>query len=106
MSKSLIVTTEENPGQTTGSFLVKISQALAQEIDLITAKRRVKVETLINEILEQYVTRQSLSKKPSGAAFLLSLAGKFSSGASDTSQSVCTVVTDFVLKRQPCRTNS
>ena len=101
MSKSLIVTTEGNLGQTKGSFLIKISQALAQEIDLIAAKRQVKAETLINEILEQYVTRQSLSKKPSEAAFLLSLAGMFSSGASDTSKSVHTIVTDFVLKRQP-----
>jgi len=100
MSESLIVTSKGNSGQARSSFPIKINQTLAQEIDLIATKRQVKAEALVNEILEQYVTRQSLSKKPSGVAFLLSLAGMFSSGASDTSESVHSIVTDFILKQQ------
>ncbi len=99
MSESLIVTTKGS-SERKGSFPVKINQALAQEIDLIAAKRQVKVEALINEILEQYIARRSLSKEQDGAAFLLSLAGMFSSGASDTSESVHSIVTDFILKQQ------
>ena len=100
MSESLIVTTKGSSGRAKGSFPVKINQALAQEIDLVAAKRQVKVETLINEILEQYIVRRSFSKGQDGAAFLLSLAGMFSSGASDTSESVHSIVTDFILKQQ------
>jgi hypothetical protein len=98
MSESLVITTEGEFGR--GSYPVKISQTVANKIDIIATERQVKVETLINEILEQYVTGQSPSKKQGGAAFLLSLAGMFSSGLGDTSASVRTVVADFITKKQ------
>ena len=79
MSESLVVNTKGNPGQTEGSFPVRISQAVAQEIDSIATKRQTKVEVLINEILERYIVNQSLAKRRNGTAFLLSLAGMFNS---------------------------
>jgi hypothetical protein len=57
------------------------------------------VEILINEILEQYIASQPFVKKPSGAAFLLSLAGMFNSGASSASENVRAIVTDFILEK-------
>ncbi|MBC8448902.1 MAG: hypothetical protein H8D78_14245 [Chloroflexi bacterium] len=98
MSKSLVV--KRSLGQTEDPFPVRISQDVAQSIDSIATKRQVKVESLINEILAQYIARQSFAKKQSGAAFLLSLAGMFNSGTSNTSENVHAIVTDFVLKKQ------
>jgi len=98
MSKSLVV--EGSPGQPEGSFPVRISQDVAQGIDSIATKRQVKVGSLINEILAQYIASQSFARKQSGAAFLLSLAGMFNSGVSSTSENVHAMVTDFVLKKE------
>ncbi len=100
MSESLVVNTKGNLGQTEGSFPVRISQAVAQEIDSIATKRQVKVEVLINEILERYIVNQFLAKRRNGTAFLLSLAGMFNSGASSASENVRAIVTDFILNQQ------
>jgi len=100
MSESLVVTTKRNPGQTEGSFPVRIGQAVAQEIDSIATKRQIKVEVLINEILERYIINQSLAKKRNGTTFLLSLAGMFNSGVSSASENVRAIVTDFILNQQ------
>ncbi len=79
MSKSLVVTK--------GSLesTIKLNPAVAQEIDSIAAERQVEVETLVNEILEQYVASQSVAKEQGGVAFLLSIAGMFDSGAGSAS---------------------
>jgi protein involved in polysaccharide export with SLBB domain len=98
MSNSLATAAAESPGQTQDSFSVQISQDIAQEIGRIAARRKVEVDVLVNEILEQYVAGQA--KRPGRAAFLLSLAGMFSSEASDTSENVDTIVTDLILKKQ------
>ena len=100
MSESLVVTTKGDLGQTEGSFPVRISQAVAQEIDSIATKRQIKVETLVNEILERYIVSQSLAKRRNGTAFLLSLAGMFNSGVSSASENVRAIVTDFILSQQ------
>lgn len=100
MSESLIVTTKGNIGQPEGPFPVRISQAVAQEIDSIATKRQIKVEVLINEILERYIVSQSPAKRQNGTAFLLSLAGTFNSGVSSASENVRAIVTDFILNQQ------
>jgi len=101
MSKSLLVpTTRGSSGQTDGPFPIKISQATAQAMDSIAAKRQVRVEVLVNEALEQVIANQSFAKKQSGAAFLLSLAGMFDSGDSNVSENVQPIVADFLLKKQ------
>ncbi|MCD4738560.1 MAG: hypothetical protein K8R89_04800 [Anaerolineae bacterium] len=99
MSKSLVVTTKGNLGQIESSFPISINQTIAQRIDSIATKRQMKVEILINEILEQYIASQHIVKKQSGAAFLLSLAGMFNSGASSVSENVHAIVTDFILNK-------
>ena len=99
MSKSLVVTTKRNRGQTGSSFPVRINQAVAQEIDSIATKQQMKVEVLVNEILEQYIASQHFVKKQSGAAFLLSLAGMFNSGANSVSENVHAIVTDLILNK-------
>ena len=99
MSNSRVVTNKENLGQTENSFPIRINQAVAQEIDSIAAKQQTKAEILINEILEQYITNQRFAKKQNGAAFLLSLAGMFNSGASNISENVHDIVSDFVLNK-------
>jgi predicted transcriptional regulator len=103
MSKTPAVTTQSSPRQMEASFPVRIDQAVAQEIDAIATKRQIKVETLINEILEQYVADHVADhvaiKKQSGAAFLLSLAGMFNSGERDTSENVHAIVADFILEK-------
>ena len=99
MSKSLVVTTRGDLGQLESSFPISINQAVAQGIDSIATKRQMKVEILINEILEQYIASQHIVKKQSGAAFLLSLAGMFDSGASSVSENVRAIVTDFILNK-------
>lgn len=95
-----VVVTTESFGRQGSFFPVKISQDIAQDIVSIAAKRQVRMENLVHEIFEQYIARQSWTKKQSGAAFLLSLAGMFDSGTSDTSENVQTIVTDFILKKQ------
>ncbi len=82
MSKSLVAT-KGSLGPT-----IRINPAVAQEIDSIAAERQVKMEILVNEILERYVASQSVAKKRGGAAFLLSLAGMFDSGAGSASDGV------------------
>lgn len=99
MSKSLVVTTKGNLGQTGGSFSVRINQAVAQEIDSIAMKQQMQVEVLVNEILEQYIASQHFVKKQSGVAFLLSLAGIFNSGANSISENVHAIVNDFILNK-------
>ena len=98
MSKMLIVSTEGDAEQTQEVFSVKINPDLAQEITLM-AVQSVKVETLITEMLEQYVANRPLTTKSGGAAFLLSLAGMFNSGANRASENVRAVVTDFILRK-------
>ena len=100
MSEPLVVTTKGNLGQTEGSSPVRISQAVAQEIDSIATKRQVKVEVLINEILERYIVNQFLAKRRNGTDFLLSLAGMFNSGVSSASENVRAIVTDFILNQR------
>jgi hypothetical protein len=100
MSEPLVVTTKGNLGQTEGSSPVRISQAVAQEIDSIATKRQVKVGVLINEILERYIVNQFLAKRRNGTAFLLSLAGMFNSGVSSASENVRAIVTDFILNQR------
>jgi hypothetical protein len=91
MSKSLVVT-KGTLGPT-----VRINPAVAEEIDSIAAERQVKMEILVNEILERYVASQSVTKKQDGVAFLLSIARMFDSGASNASENVRAIVTDFLL---------
>ena len=93
MSKPLVAT-KGSLGPT-----VRINPAVAQEIDSIAAERQVKVEILVNEILERYVASQPAAKKQSGAAFLLSIAGMFDSGASNASENVRPIVADFLLEK-------
>ena len=93
MSKSLVAT-RGNLGS-----IVKINPAVAQEIDSIAAERQVKVEILVNEILERYVASQSVAKGQGGVAFLLSIAGMFDSGASNASENVRPIVADFLLEK-------
>jgi hypothetical protein len=76
-----------------------MSQVTAQAMDSIAAKRQVRVEVLVSEALEQVIASQSFTKKQSGAAFLLSLAGMFNSGDSDVSENVQPIVADFLLKK-------
>ena len=79
MSKSLVAT-KGSLGLT-----VRINSTIAQKINSIAAERQVEMETLVNEILEQYVASQSVAKEQGGAAFLLSIAGMFDSGAENAS---------------------
>lgn len=85
---------------TTNNIPIRINQAIAQGIDAIATRRQMKVEILINEILKQYVVNQPSAKKQDGATFLLSLAGMFNSGTSNTSENVHSIVADFILKEK------
>lgn len=96
MSREFVITTKENSEPLTHPFPVRISQMAAQRLNAIATARQVKVGVLINEILEQYIAEQCPITQQSGAEFLLSLAGMFSSGESDTSENVHPIVTDFI----------
>ncbi|MCK4590110.1 MAG: hypothetical protein KAT86_00045 [Candidatus Latescibacteria bacterium] len=58
------------------------------------------MEVLVSEALEQVIACQPFTKKQSGAAFLLSLAGMFDSGVGNVSENVQPIVADFLLKKQ------
>jgi hypothetical protein len=53
----------------------------------------------VNEILQHYVAEQSITPESSEATFLLSLAGMFQSGVTDTSKNSHSIVKDFILKK-------
>jgi len=97
MSQSTASATNNNLAYTESDLFIKINQTVAQKIDSIATQRQVKMEILINEILEQYIAHQHLPAPQTGATFLLSLAGMFSAETSDTSENVHAMVTDFIL---------
>ncbi|NOX64078.1 MAG: hypothetical protein GXP42_19400 [Chloroflexi bacterium] len=96
MSKPSAVTTEifekKNPS-------VKLDQAIAREIGSIAAKQNVRPETLVNEILQQYILRHYSGEEQRGSEFLLSLAGMFDTEANAVSENVETIVTNFISSK-------
>ena len=78
---------------------INIRNETAQKIALFAAKRQLKPEELVNEILEQYILSHSLAQEKSGTAFLLSIAGMFDSGPNDTSERVQAVVAGSILQK-------
>ncbi len=99
MSQSATIMTDANFKRDKSPFPVKINTEIAQEIDSIATRQQMRVEVLINEVLSQFVLSQSDTTKQSGAAFLLSIAGVFDSGTTDTSENVRDIVRDFILQK-------
>jgi len=100
MSKSSVVTSQGSLRQENDSVSVLISQDIVLQLTSIAVSRQIEVNSLVNQILEQYITSQSLSRQEqSGVGFLLSIAGMFNSGTNDTSENVNAIVTDFVLQK-------
>ena len=85
--------------QTNGELLVTVRQDIAQHIYEMAVQRHVPIDALVNDILQQYVTNQTDAPENGGGAFLLSMAGMFNSGISDTSENVRAVVMDFVKRK-------
>jgi hypothetical protein len=79
--------------------IFNVRDDMAREIAFLAAKRKMSPEALVNEILEQYVIRQSLTQEQSGPAFLLSIAGMFDSGPNETSERVQAVVAASIIEK-------
>lgn len=85
---------------------VSINRDIARKIAAIAARRQVKVETVVNEILQSYLTGQPPVQKQRDTEFLLSIAGMFDSGINDTSERVPAVITDQLLKKHKLKNSN
>jgi hypothetical protein len=85
--------------------IINIRDDLAKKIATIANERQIKVEALVNEILERYLVTQSVVNTQSGPEFLLSIAGCFDSGTQDTSDQVQEIVADFILRKHQVATD-
>lgn len=90
-----IFTTQPKKKKKTGGFSVKIRQDLAQTIHELASQRQVEAESLVNDILEEHLTTQTISD----TEYLFLMGGMFRSEPSDTSEHVSEIVTDYLLKK-------
>ena len=68
---------------------------MAQTIYELAAQRQVEAADLVNEILEEHLTTQTISD----TEYLFAMGGMIRSGASDVSEHTGEVVTDYLLKK-------
>ena len=78
-----------------GGFSVKIRPDLAQTIRELAVQRQVEATALVNDILEEHLTTQSVSD----TEYLFSMGGMFRSEPSDTSEHVSEIVADYLVKK-------
>jgi len=74
---------------------INLQQDTLQKMILLATERRIELDALVNEILEQYLTTQPIVKHKNDPAFLLSMAGMFESDVSNSSEIVNKIVADF-----------
>jgi len=80
---------------------------IANQIRRIAKARDTEAESLVNDILRDYVARKGAPEKPiknEHAQFLLNMAGLFNSGERNTSENVGDVLKDFFVEKHRKRT--
>lgn len=87
-----------NPTTTRG-VPVNIRFDILRQIDGIAEQQQIQPELLINTILEQYVSAQSVPQPSRSGAFLLSIAGMFDSGANTASEHVSDTLKESILQK-------
>lgn len=77
---------------------INLTPAVAEAIGKLATEKQTETDALVNEILEQYVLTHPVQSS-SHADFLLSMAGMFDSGQTDTSENVEATVKEFILQK-------